>query len=157
MRVWPRRSPLIDAIRVVGAVLLVAGCSSRSPPSSPVAGTAAPEAAGLAEVTIEVSSDLASSPFDEPRKALVPKGWTMSVWARVPKPRLEAWTPDGQLLVSVPSAGQVIRLEPTGAGPQMQLLVGGMNQPHGLAFAGSTLYVAESDQIDAFDYADGKI
>ena len=31
-----------------------------------------------------------------------------------------------------------------------------MDQPHGLAFAGSTLYVAESDQIDAFDYADGK-
>ena len=32
-----------------------------------------------------------------------------------------------------------------------------MNQPHGLAFQGSTLYVAESDQIDAFDYADGKV
>jgi glucose/arabinose dehydrogenase len=38
----------------------------------------------------------------------------------------------------------------------MQLLVNGMNQPHGLAFQGSTLYIAESDQVDAFDYADGK-
>ena len=31
----------------------------------------------------------------------------------------------------------------------------GLDQPHGLAFAGNTLYVAESDQIDAYDYADG--
>jgi glucose/arabinose dehydrogenase len=31
----------------------------------------------------------------------------------------------------------------------------GLDQPHGLAFSGSTLYVAESDQIDAYDYADG--
>jgi glucose/arabinose dehydrogenase len=152
MRVWPQRR----AFGAIGVALLLAGCSSSTPPTASDTSTRPPEEAGLAEVTVEVSSDLASAPFDEPRKALVPKGWTMSVWARVPKPRLEAWTPDGQLLVSIPSAGQVIRLEPTGAGPQMQLLIGGMNQPHGLAFAGSTLYIAESDQIDAFDYADGK-
>ncbi len=35
------------------------------------------------------------------------------------------------------------------------MLLDGLDQPHGLAFDGSTLYVAESDQIDAFDYADG--
>ena len=34
-------------------------------------------------------------------------------------------------------------------------MLDGLDQPHGLAFAGSTLYVAESDQIDAYDYADG--
>jgi glucose/arabinose dehydrogenase len=152
MRVWPQRR----AFGAIGVALLLAGCSSSTPPTASETSTRPPEEAGLTEVTVEVSSDLASTPFDEPRKALVPKGWTMSVWARVPKPRLEAWTPDGQLLVSVPSAGQVIRLQPTGAGPQLQLLIGGMNQPHGLAFAGSTLYIAESDQIDAFDYADGK-
>ncbi len=33
----------------------------------------------------------------------------MSVWARIPKARLEAWAPDGALLVSVPSSGQVLR------------------------------------------------
>ena len=99
--------------------------------------------------------ELAARPFDEPRKALVPKGWTLSVWARVPKPRLEAWTPDGNLLVSVPSTGQVIRLQPAGVGPRVNLLLDGLDQPHGLAFSGSTLYVAESDQVDAYDYADG--
>ena len=35
------------------------------------------------------------------------------------------------------------------------VLLDGLDQPHGLAFAGSTLYVAESDQVDAYDYADG--
>ncbi|BDX29613.1 gluconolactonase [Mycobacterium antarcticum] len=111
---------------------------------------------GLTEVTVDVPGDLAAAPFDEPRKALVPNGWTMSVWARLPKPRLATWAPDGALLVSIPSAGQVVRIEPSGLGPQMQLLVNGMNQPHGLAFQGSTLYIAESDQVDAFDYADAK-
>nr|WP_263995665.1 gluconolaconase [Mycobacterium yunnanensis] len=137
----------------------MAGCSSNTPPAADGTSTtasAAPRAAGLEEVTVQVPGDLAAEPFDEPRKALVPKGWTMSVWARVPKPRLALWAPDGSLLVSLPSAGQVIRIEPSGLGPQMQLLVNGMNQPHGLAFQGSTLLIAESDQVDAFAYADGK-
>ncbi len=108
-------------------------------------------------MTVQIPEDFNAAPFDEPRKALVPNGWTMSVWARVPKPRLATWAPDGALLVSTPSVGQVIRVQPSGLGPQMQLLVGGMDQPHGLAFAGSTLYIAESDQVDAFDYADGVV
>ncbi|WP_232343921.1 PQQ-dependent sugar dehydrogenase, partial [Actinoplanes awajinensis] len=36
-------------------------------------------------------------------------------------------------------------------------LVSGLNQPHGLAFDGDTLYVAESDQVDAFTYKDGAV
>jgi glucose/arabinose dehydrogenase len=150
MRTWLQR-------RAFGAIgiLLLAGCSS-SPPSASDSGTQPAGQAGLSEVTVQVPDDMGAVPFDEPRKALVPKGWTMSVWARVPKPRLAAWAPDGQLLVSVPSTGQVIRVEPTGGGPQMQVLIDGMHEPHGLAFAGSTLYIAEDDQIDAFDYANGK-
>ena len=150
MRAWPRK-----AVAVIG-VLVLAGCSTSTPPAPGTSTDQAPSAVGLAEVAVQVPADLAAAPFDEPRKALVPKGWTMSVWARVPKPRLAAWAPDGALLVSLPGVGQVIRIEPSGLGPQMQLLVNGMNQPHGLAFQGSTLYIAESDQVDAFTYADGK-
>ncbi len=71
------------------------------------------------------------------------------------KARLAAWAPDGSLLVSVPSSGQVVRLEPSGAGPRLSVPLDGLDQPHGLAFSGRTLYIAESDQIDAYDYADG--
>ncbi|MBJ7339378.1 gluconolaconase [Mycolicibacterium sp.] len=159
MRAWPprRRRHTATALGLIG-VLLLAGCSSSPPPAAEPSASSAtsPAAAGLTEVTVQVPTDLAAAPFDEPRKALVPNGWTMSVWARVPKPRLAVWAPDGALLVSIPSVGQVIRVQPSGLGPQLQLLEAGMDQPHGLAFAGSTLYIAESDQIDAFDYTDGK-
>ncbi|MDT5336518.1 MAG: hypothetical protein QOD90_2023 [Mycobacterium sp.] len=158
MRAWPQRKrrTTSTAVGLIG-VLLLAGCSSSTPPASDSTAATAASEAGLAEVTVQVPDDFAAAPFDEPRKAVVPKGWTLSVWKRVPKPRLEVWAPDGALIVSIPSAGQVIRLQPSGLGPQMQLVVNGMNQPHGLAFAGSTLYVAESDEIVAFDYADGVV
>jgi glucose/arabinose dehydrogenase len=144
------------AVGLLG-VLLAAGCSSSSPAPSPESTTRPPAEQGLEEVAVQVPDDLAAAPFDEPRKALVPNGWTLAVWHRLPKPRLAAWTPDGNLLVSVPSTGQVIRLQPTGAGPRDNLLLGSLDQPHGLAFAGSTLYVAESDRVDAYDYANGEV
>ena len=72
-----------------------------------------------------------------------------------PKARLETWTPDGALLVSVPASGQILKLTPKpGAAPQQSTLLEGLDQPHGMAFAGPTLYVAESDQIDAYDYVE---
>jgi glucose/arabinose dehydrogenase len=106
-------------------------------------------------VTVRVPEALSDSPFDEPRQALVPSGWTIAVWARLPEARLAAWTPDGALLVSVPRAGRIVSIGPTGADTEQSVLLDGLNQPHGLAFSGTRLYVAESDQIVAYDYADG--
>jgi glucose/arabinose dehydrogenase len=147
----------------VTVLTLVAGCSSGSemPPQSATSAASAtpssqPPATGTSAVTVEVPPDLAQAPFDQPRQVTVPTGWQVSVWARTPRPRLAAWTPDGALLVSVPSAGSVLRLRPQGAGAQESVLLDGLDQPHGLAFAGSTLYVAQSDQIDAYDYVDGE-
>jgi glucose/arabinose dehydrogenase len=104
---------------------------------------------------MQVDRDMAQAPFDEPRQALVPAGWTISVWARMPKPRLATWTPDGALLISVPSTGEVVRLQPAEDAPTSSVLIEGLDQPHGLTFAGNSLYVAESDQVDVYDYADG--
>jgi glucose/arabinose dehydrogenase len=152
MRVWLRRKRI--GATLIG-VVLVAACSAHSSTPTPSTLSAAPTAAGLVPVTVQVDPDLAQPPFDEPRQALVAAGWTLSVWARVPKARLAAWAPDGSLLVSIPSSGQVVRLVPSGAGSRMSVPLDGLDQPHGLAFSGSTLYIAESDQIDAYDYADG--
>jgi glucose/arabinose dehydrogenase len=157
MRVWLRHK----RIGLVTLLLLVAACSSTPAPppnpslpsSTPTKPTTAGAAPPLVPVTVQVAAGLAQQPFDEPRQALVPSGWTLSVWARVPAARLAAWTPDGALLISVPDSGRVLRLEPTGA--RESVLLDGLDQPHGLAFAGSTFYVAESDQIDAYDYANG--
>jgi glucose/arabinose dehydrogenase len=155
MRVWLRHK----GIGLVAVVLLVAACStSPAPtlqPSSPPPPPTTEVATNLVPVSVQAAPDMAQPPFDEARQALVPSGWTLSVWARIPSARLAAWTPDGAVLVSVPKAGQVLHLEPGGAGPRESVLLDGLDQPHGMAFAGNTLYIAESDQVDAYDYADG--
>lgn len=158
MRISPPRDVFAAAMV---AVLVLAGCSTNSPQrqSAPTAGPAppAPASGKLVSVAVGVPAGLAQAPLDRPRQALIPDGWTISTWARIPKARLETWTPDGALLVSVPSSGQIVKLTPKpGAAPQQSTLLGGLDQPHGMAFAGSTLYVAESDQIDAYDYAGGR-
>lgn len=151
-----------DSRRIVGglaAAAVLAACSA-GPPADPPAGTATstpdsspgpPVAAGLAEVTVTVPDGMNQAPFEQTRRALVPAGWTLSVWARTSKPRLAAWAPDRSLLVSVPSAGQVLSMRDG----RTEVLLDGLNQPHGLTFAGDTLYVAESDRVDAYAYRDG--
>jgi len=79
----------------------------------------------------------------------------MAVWTRIPNARLAAWAPDGSLLVSVPADGKVLRLAPdANNAPRQSVLLDQLNSPHGLAFGGSTLYVAESDTVAAYTYAD---
>ncbi len=155
---WPLRSPF--ALGLVG-LLALAGCSTDAAPqqssaSSTAPASPAPGSPTLVSTPLNVPGDLAQSPFDEPRHALIPEGWTIEVWARVPKARLATWTPDGALLVSLPATGQIVKLAPKPGGPPEQsTLLDGLDQPHGMALAGPTLYVAESDQIDAYDFIDG--
>ena len=79
------------------------------------------------------------------------------MFARVPEARLAAWAPDRTLLVSVPDEGRVVRLTPDGrGGAAVSTLLEGLNQPHGMAFAGSTLYLAQSDRVDAYAYDGGR-
>lgn len=149
---WRHSRKLLCSLAVAG---LLTGCGEgRSGGGAPVPGSpAAPAAApaGLVPVTVTVPAGLDQRPFDTARQALVPPGWTMSVWARVPKARLATWAPDGRLLVSLPGTGQIVTVA-AGAG---RPLLEGLTQPHGLAFAGATLLVAESDRVTAYDYRDG--
>ena len=147
------------------AVLALAALMACSPSGSqPAASTSGPgigpaSGAGLVTSRLAVPVGLGAAPLDRPRDVLSPRGWQVAVWARLPGARLAAWAPDGSLLVSQPGAGQVTALTPGagGAPPAGRVLVAGLDQPHGLAFAGSTLYVAESDQIDAYTYASGDV
>jgi glucose/arabinose dehydrogenase len=142
------RLPLLVAL-----LLLACGCAA-DPPVTDAPSAAAPSP-GLVSAPVRVPPGLDSTPFDRPRQALIPAGWTLSLWARVPGARLAAWAPDGTLLVSRPSAGEVLRLVPGPEGPQTSVLLDGLTQPHGLAFAGDTLYVAQSNRVDAYRYGGG--
>lgn len=153
-----RRLPLL----AMALAFLLAACGSDSPApaaTTPSQGDPAPSAAvsGLVPVTLAVPEGMDAAPLNTQRQALVPPGWTLSVFARVPSARQAAWAPDGTLLVSVPENGTVVRLEPDGRGTAtVSALLTGLNQPHGLAFSGSALYVAQSDRVDAFAYAAGQ-
>jgi glucose/arabinose dehydrogenase len=80
------------------------------------------------------------------------------VWARVDGARLASWTPDGRLLVSRPDHGDIVELTPhRGHAPGRRTLVSGLRQPHGMAFRRGTLYVAETNRVDTFHYAKGRV
>jgi glucose/arabinose dehydrogenase len=139
------------------ALILGAACSSAEP-----AGRVPPSKGivpALAATLVRPLAGTRAAPFDESRRLQVPPGWTVTVWARVPGARLLAWTPDERLLVSRPRYGDIVELVPaqSDAAPSRRTLVSGLNQPHGLAFTGSTLYVAESDQVDSFRYEAGTV
>jgi glucose/arabinose dehydrogenase len=125
---------------VAGGLLLGAvACSSDESAGAPV-----PQPTGLVATEVQGSDG---------QKVQAPPGWKVSVWAKVPGARLLAWTPDNKLLVSRPESGDVLAL----TDGKQETLVEGLNQPHGLAFDGNTLYVAESNQVDSFAYAAGKV
>ncbi|XVV17654.1 gluconolaconase [Actinoplanes sp. CA-131856] len=138
-----------------GLVLSLAGCTSDEPPAPPrptVEPTTAQRETGITLTATPVRGGDGQAPFDQQRQLKVPAGWTVSVYARVPSPRLLAFAPDGRLLVSRPKYGDVLAVT---QGKQSTLLKG-LSLPHGLAFQGDTLYVAESDKLDSYAYANGR-
>ena len=156
-----RRAAFVAATAIVG---LTTACGATPPaaptPSAAASATAATSAAAagqdLRPATLRVPDTLRRGAFTTAREVLIPAGWSISLWAAVPNARLAAWTPDGALLVSQPGDGQVLRLVPDGSGTATStVLLEGLTQPHGLAFDGTTLYVAESDRIQAYTYAAG--
>ena len=155
-------------------VLAAAGCTSAPPdrvarhPStttrprstSSTTTTSAPTAGAIATVPLTVPAGEAAAPFSVPRTLSLPSGWTAEVWARVPDARMEAWSPDGDLLVSEPDEGQLVELIPGAnaqTAPTERTILSGLTQPQGLAFTQLdghwVLYVGESDQIDRYAWS----
>lgn len=147
-------------LTAVATVAVLAACGTGpNPVTAAFSGAEAPVAAApsdaLAPTTLAVPPGTGAAPLDRPRQALVPRGWSLSVFARIPNARMAVWAPDGALLVSVPDDGRVYRVSPGTRTPEP--LVESLSQPHGLAVAGNALYVAESNRVLAFDYADGRV
>ncbi len=177
----PRRRVMAAAAAGLGLALAACGSSahpavpnpapaaaSAAPPpgagSSPGAASAPPAAGATTRVPLTVPAGNGGGSFATRRTLRVPAGWTAEVWARLPSARMEAWTPGGDLLVSVPDTGRVIELVPgahRAAPPVQRTLLSGLTQPQGLAFARvhgrEVLYVAESDQIDRYPWAGARV
>ncbi len=66
-------------------------------------------------------------------------------------PRFMAFGPDDQLYVSIPGAGEVVRLPDRnndGLADGVEVVASGLNYPHGLEFHDGWLYVAEGDRVE---------
>src|SRR3984957_11134214 len=150
---------------VVCAGLVTAACGGAARPGAvrPTPGpAAAPAVAAQSWVDLVVPPGEAGGAFSVPRRLKVPAGWTARVWARIPRARMEAWTPEGDLLVSEPGSGRVVELTPRPGGtPASRVLLSGLPSPQGRTFARLAgrwvLYVGESDQIDRYPWGSGRI
>jgi glucose/arabinose dehydrogenase len=90
------------------------------------------------------------------------EGYAVSLYATVPKARFLRVTPAGDLLVSVPREDRIVRLarDANGDGrPDAQeVLLAGLDRPHGLDLHEGWLYVGEGSAIARvrFDVASGR-
>jgi glucose/arabinose dehydrogenase len=150
----------------MSAGLMAAACGGpAAPPPAPApapASTTVPPAAARSRVDLVIPPGEGGGAFATPRTLTVPPGWTARVWARVPGARMEAWTPEGDLLVSQPGLGRIVELTPGPHGTAApHVLLSGMTLPQGMAFARVAgrwvLYVGESDQIDRYPWRAGGI
>ena len=158
-------------------LLLQAACAP-VPTATPLAATAAPVqtySGSLATPSQEPSLAQTAEPQEldpvKPPPALppadgaserlvIPDGFAIRIFADAlsGKPRFMSFGPDGSLYVSLMSAGQVIRLpdaDKDGLADGMEVVLSGLNLPHGLEWQGDWLYVAENDRIERFRSSNG--
>jgi glucose/arabinose dehydrogenase len=90
-----------------------------------------------------------------------PDGFQVSVYADgLKNPRLMAVAPNGDLFVSDQGAGRVYVLpdrNKDGVADSRQVFAEGLSQPHGLAFHGGFLYVANTNAVVRFPYKAGDL
>lgn len=109
---------------------------------------------------VSVPANLQSAPFDQDRSLCVPEGFSIAVYARVPAARFLAVTPDGNLLVSQPSTGKVIRVHREADGnASISDFASGLYRPHDMVFHAVDgqmyLYLAEGNQVSRSPYNNG--
>ena len=86
----------------------------------------------------------------------VPPGFVVNVFAEgLTGPRQMVLTPEGEVLVAESSAGRLTVLTDAnrdGAAEGRRVVAEGLRRPFGLAFAGSTLFVGNTDGVVRFDW-----
>jgi glucose/arabinose dehydrogenase len=140
------------------------------PPSPPAPPSPPPPSLEFQTVNLEVPSGLNSAPLDVTRAVTIPKGFKLSVYARVPGARFLRLAPNGDLFVSQPGNinstdpnqdGKIllVRRNASSGNPSVTTFASGLRKPHDMAFVtiGSKtyLYFSESHQISRAEYKPG--
>lgn len=126
--------------------------------------TAPPDLPGIDLPTSTITAGEASEPLalpaeDEASSRLsVPEGFAIRIYAQnlQGKPRFMAFGPDNALYISLTSGGAIMRLQDLnqdGLADSNEVVISGLNQPHGLEWQGEWLYVAENDRVERFRYS----
>lgn len=120
-------------------------------PYKALSGGPGPTATSDRLVTLEVPPEYKKGPFRTGRTLAAPPGFRVGVFASgLGGARFMAFTPEGTLLVSVPERGRVLALpdkDSDGVADSVKDFAWGLNRPHGLAYSGSDLVVAENSRL----------
>ncbi|MFC4453323.1 sorbosone dehydrogenase family protein [Deinococcus sonorensis] len=126
---------------LLGLLLSVSACAQSSSPSTTAQ---APNVGAAPSFTIQA-----------------PEGFKVSVYADGFKaPRLLAVAPNGDIFLSDTGAGTVYVLpdrNKDGKPDSKAVFASGLSQPHGLAFHGNALYVANTNAVVRFPYKSGDL
>ncbi len=90
----------------------------------------------------------------------VPAGFSINVFATAPHARMMAFSPGGVLLVTSTNNGEVLALpDPSHSGKSEKTVavLEDLNAPHGIAFHNGKLYVAETNQLQRFDWDESQL
>lgn len=86
----------------------------------------------------------------------IPNNFSLSTFAKdLGGPRDLIMDPTGTLLASIPSRGQVVALVDSnndGTADSAPEVITGLSTPHGLAFDGNNLYIAEINKVSLYSY-----
>jgi glucose/arabinose dehydrogenase len=89
----------------------------------------------------------------------LPKGFTISVYAEgMSDVRLMTLGPGGDVYATLTAGGRVVRVSDAnrdGVADRVTTVASGLNAPHGIAFRGDTLYLAETNRVVRFDRPGG--
>ncbi|HCS40769.1 MAG TPA: sorbosone dehydrogenase [Anaerolineaceae bacterium] len=111
-------------------------------------------------VTQNAPDPLLALPAEDEASARLslPDGFAIRIFAQnlQGKPRFMAFGPDNALYISLTNGGEIMRLpdlNQDGLADSNEVVISGLNQPHGLEWQGDWLYVAENDRIERFRYS----
>jgi glucose/arabinose dehydrogenase len=146
-----QRRKLIALLTLVGLVAILV----RLPPWPSLSSGASESEVGktllLQPVALQVPDMFRQGGLSEPHKLFVPEGLQISVFAaNLRKPRMLAFSPAGDLYVSLPGTGEIAVLpdsDHNGISDGMDIFASGLDRPHGLAFSGKDLLVAENGRL----------